>query len=586
MTPAAAEARRPLTPAERQALIDETLANDEVVRRAANRRGPGALEAWLYSYLPDDFTAGPGAFHRGIYADLEAALTGQEIDGAVRDAIAYAYPRGHGKTTTITKGVLLHVIHEWRSLGHFRGRAPFILIVGDKIENARDRVLDLRDELEGNEALRRDYGDLTGLPTDGKRRNRVNGRKWTESDFTTTTGVRVKAVGANGRVRGLLRRGRRPNLIVLDDVENDTHVETSQQRTKLERWLNKALLPTGLQDELLTIAVGTILHPDSLLLKLLDPKRYTGWLKRRFAARYNDHGLPDVDGRTLLWPEFWTDAKLRRVRFKIGSVAFAQEYLNQPIDDETALFRREWLEAAKRRGRGLGFLYGPAPRVPFNVVVSTWDYAELVRLAGTATAYQVVITAWDLGIVGSEKEAKERDTDFTVGITVGLTLSDRIEVRRIYRRRGMTPAELRERILAEQRVLEADVVVVETNAAQKMLELDLRGVPELPIVGHVTDRRKHDVYEGVPGMALLLELERMDFAWDTDREQQRVDELINELHGLGQEAHDDLVMALWLAIVRVRKWQRVRDTRRRRLLGDPTAGYVNPFPTREERAAA
>lgn len=555
----------PLTAAQRAAMIAEVQTLEEV----GSRHLGADLETFLYKYLPSSFYMAPGDFHRGIYRDLEDMVYQRPIEGEVHDAAAYAYPRGHGKTTTITLGFALWVIAHWREMPHFQGEAPFILIVSDTITQAKDRSLDLRDEVEGNVQFIDDYGELK------------RPRRWTEKDWETTTGVRVMAVGSGSKVRGLLRSGRRPTLIVLDDLENDEAVATKKRRLKLERWLKKALIPTGLEGRLLTIAMGTILHADSLLSRLLDTdEHYPGWLKRRFAALYDDTGQPDVDGTIPLWPEGWSVDMLQRRRRKIGSVAFTQEYLNIAIDEDTTLFRMAWLKAARNRGKGIPFLYSHAQRIPFDLVVSTWDYVEMASKSESG-AYQVVVTGWDLGIVDNEKDAQERDSDYTVGVTVGLDAMDCLHVRRIYRRRGMTPKQVRDRVIQEQSIVNADYVIVENNAAQKLHEIELRGVPNLPIVGHTTDKRKHSVYEGVPGMALLLETGRLDFAHNTEQERKRIDTLIAELHGLGLEAHDDMVMALWIAITAIRKWQRKRDKRRLRLIGKPPQGYVNVFPTRE-----
>ena len=556
-----------LTPQGRQAVLDELRTLDELERRACAR----SFESFAYRYLPDAFSEPPGDFHRTIYADLEAMVGQQPIDGQIVDAAAYAYPRGHGKTTTITLGFLLWVLSEWRSMPHFRGEPPFILIVSDTHDQARDRCVDLRDEIEDNAALQADYGD--------KRPGR--GKRWTEHDWETSDGCRVKAIGSGTKVRGLLRKGRRPTLIVIDDLENDDQVATKARRAKLRRWLQKALIPTGIEGKLLTIAVGTILHADSLLSRLLSQdEHFPGWLKRRFSALYNEQGLPDADGTVPLWPEGWPVEMLQARRRKIGSVAFTQEYLNIAVDEESAIFQRAWLMAARLRGRGMPFLYGKAPRIPFDLIVSTWDYVELASAAESG-AYQVLVTGWDLGLVEDERTAAEKDSDYTVGVTVGLDALDRLHVRRVYRRRGMTPAQVRAKVIHEQSIVGADYVIVENNAAQRLHEIELRGVPNMPIRGHTTDKRKHSVYEGVPGMALLFETARIDFANQSEPERKQIDTAISELHGLGVEPHDDIVMALWIAITAIRKWQHGRDARRRQLIGPPPAGYVDAFPTRE-----
>lgn len=555
------------------------------------------VEAWLYHFLPKTFPKDPGAVHRQLYSDVEAMLWQRPVAGdgqapELRDAAAYALPRGHGKTTTLVIGLVLWCIYEWRSMPHFKGVPPFILIVSDTVGQARDRALDIRDQIESNRRLRMAYGDKV---PDSKKRwkppdddpwaepEEAGTFKWTETDFTTSEGVRIMAVGSGSKVRGLLRNNRRPTLIVCDDMENDEHVDSREQRDDLQSWLTKALIPTGLQGEVLTLLIGTILHADSLLSRLLKPDLFVGWLKRRYAAQYDDNGLPSADGQSVLWPGQWPFEKLRARRRLVGSIAYAQEYLNVAVDESTTLFRRLWLEAALRRGTGRRFLYSPPARIPYDVVLSSWDPQHLITQAGTVDAYQYLVTAWDLAIVDDAETARTNNSDYTVGITVGLTAWDRLEVRRVWRRRGLTPNDVRLRVQAEQDFLQADAIVLENNAAQKVYEIDLKqiaGLP-LPIKGHTTTRRKHHVFEGVPGLSVLFETGRMDLCWDDPRERSKLEVLVDELHGLGQEAHDDTVMALWMAICRIRRWMRVRDVRRQRLLGPPPKTYINPFPTRE-----
>lgn len=573
-----------LTPEERAALEDEAIHLELTERRLA----PQAIGLWLQRYLPHVFHKAHGAFHEGIHRDLAAILNGEPIEGRVWDSAVYAYPRGHGKTATLVFGLVLYCLCEWRNLPAFHGRAPFVVICQDSFTGARDQVLNVRDELEQNEAIRTDYGDLVS-----------GSKRWTQADFETNDGARVKAVGALGPVRGLMRRGRRPNLILIDDLENDQDVMNKDLRRKLHNWLVRALIPTGIEGERIVLAVGTILHDDAVLARLLDGKRDDSedWLKRRYAARYrvNDAGNrePDPDGPVILWPEYWTEAKLERARRRIGPTAFAQEFLNEPLADEVSLFQRRWLNLASERGNGRGFWplvdratgqASPPGRQPFDLVTSSWDVADLLERAVDPTLPQVVVTAWDLAVIDDPKLAARRDTDYYAGVTVGLTLADRIEFRRLYRRRGMSPAEARARIVGEYRLIMPDVVIVEAVQAQSYMVRDLRDEhPDVPIRGHKTGKEKSDAFEGIPALSTLFELGRIDLCADTENERRARAVLVDELWRLGVGTHDDTVMALWLAVLTVRKWMVYRDRARRRRIGPPPEAYFNTFPQRVQR---
>lgn len=559
--------------------IEAVLALELAQRRAGGRR----MEAWCYSYLGELFYADAGDFHRRLYGDVEALLWKLPLDGdQVYDSAAIACPRGHGKSTLLSIGLPLWVALEWQSMPHFK-RAPYIVIVSDTADQAKARLADIRDQLEGNDALIARYGyqgpELREGRTPGGRRRQP--RKWTQYDLELANGVIIRAMGQGSkRVRGLVRKGRRPSLLLVDDLENDEAVETDTQRDKLRRWFTNALIPTGLEGELVTVVLGTILHADALLSRLLSAEHFPTFLKRRYAALVNEQGAPDSYGTRPLWPEYWTLAALEARRAKIGSLAFAQEYLNIPIDDAAAVFRQVWLEAAKRRGQGRGFLYERPPRISFADAISTWDVVQLAAMA-PADAYQVVVTGWDFGLVDDEDQARMRDTDYTVGVTVGLKADDSMELRRLWRGRGLSPGLVRERVIAEQGIVGADYIVVENNQAQRLHEIALRDLG-LPIVGHTTTSKKTSLWEGVPGMALMFETGRIALCWDRPQELARVQVLISELHGLGFEAHDDTVLSLWFATLTIRKWIRLRNARRRKLIGEAPPGYYDDlFPQRE-----
>lgn len=565
--------------------MEALIAEDEADRRAAK----AGLLRWAYRYLPEAFESAPAPFQAEIASDLDAMVMQTPIAGIVRDSYALACPRGHGKTT-LMKGFLLRVIHEWRNMPHFRGRAPFIVVVSDTASLAEAIVSDLRAELESNADLHRDYGSL--VPRAGRSKGK-SAKPWGTKLFETEDGVLVRALGAGGQIRGVNRRHRRPTLILVDDLENDDDVRNGDARVELRRWLHEVLIPLGIEGRLITCMIGTILHQDSLLANLLDREASPEWWSRRYAARWrmvDGANVPSVDGDHILMPGLWSADALAARRRKIGSLAFQREYLNQPIDDATAMFQWGWLQAAKQRGRGRGFAYAPLRSITLDLALSSWDAVDLAAEAGDAE-YQVTITAWDLAVVDTAAAAERTDSDYTVGITLGLTLDDRIEVRRIYRARGLTPSAIRARVVDEAEAIRPSYVVVENNAAQRAFEVDLREPLArlgIRLLGHTTTARKSSLYEGVPSLSALFEGGLISFAWTEPGEEKRIDQLIAELHGLGREAHDDLVMALWMAVGAVRRWMRSRDAERRKHLGVRPAATGESWaaPDREDRAAA
>ena len=85
--------------------------------------------------------------------------------------------------------------------------------------------------------------------------------------------MKVEAIGSGKKIRGRRHRNWRPDLFVLDDVENDENVNTPEQRRKLKSWYDKAVSKAG--DTYTDIMyIGTVLHYDSLLSKVLANARY------------------------------------------------------------------------------------------------------------------------------------------------------------------------------------------------------------------------------------------------------------------------------------------------------------------------
>lgn len=92
----------------------------------------------------------------------------------------------------------------------------FMLLMGETENKAKRLLSDIQAELQYNEILKTYYG------------NRFQFGSWAEGDFTTTDGVVFLAMGFGQNPRGARVQNRRPDYIVVDDVDNKRHVNNDR----------------------------------------------------------------------------------------------------------------------------------------------------------------------------------------------------------------------------------------------------------------------------------------------------------------------------------------------------------------------
>lgn len=280
----------------------------------ANKRNPVKPEErrleFARFFFPEAFNEASPQFHIELFG-----MYAEQIN------FAAAAPRGHAKTTCSSVEVIYRIVN---------GFTHFTLVVSDTYTQARDIVDNIKSELEANRWLIWVYGDLR------------TEWHWTSGSFTTTNDVRVVARGSNMKVRGLKFRHWRPDFAVGDDLENDEAVQNPERRTKLLNWIKKALMPAMARKGSQIAIVGTVLHDDSLLNNMLKGlEGFAGWMKKRWAALINES--------TSLWPSMFPAEELKRMRDDpnyekyLGPIVFAQEMQNEAIDDQSRIFKREWI---------------------------------------------------------------------------------------------------------------------------------------------------------------------------------------------------------------------------------------------------
>ena len=270
----------------------------------------------------------------------------------------------HAKTTALSHTYTLAAVL-------FRER-EYVLIVSDTIAQAVQFLGDIKRELMDNEQIRSLF-KIKGFV------------KETEDDFICSCEdghmFRISAKGSEQKVRGLKWNNKRPDLIVCDDLENDEIVMNKDRRLKFKRWFYGALLPCRSYNGIVRY-VGTILHNDSLLESLM-PKRiekYTQtdelktWSTRPKPAwksvKYRAHS-PDFS--KILWSarydkDFFMTKRQEYVEQGLPDV-YSQEYLNVPLDESLAYFRRSDLRDFTDEDRNL--LKTPDWKRRFNIYIGT-----------------------------------------------------------------------------------------------------------------------------------------------------------------------------------------------------------------------
>ncbi len=262
------------------------------------------LMGFARRFLPDHFRDSPPAFH----AEIAALLLDER-------RLAVAAPRGHAKSTVVSFAYVLFaaLMQKKRS----------IVIVSSSEDMAVRFLRRVRDEVEGNVRLR--------VLFENQRTE-----KWSETELRFSSGATIHAKGRGAQLRGLVDGSSRPDLIILDDIEDEELVRSDLRRAALEQWVSGTVLPTLEPRTGQLVVVGTVLHESSLLARFLDASAYPDFVTRRYAALLDDGGS--------LWPARFDEAALKKIKDGYSSrgqlTQFYLEYQNNPIPQESAAFRQ------------------------------------------------------------------------------------------------------------------------------------------------------------------------------------------------------------------------------------------------------
>jgi predicted phage terminase large subunit-like protein len=457
----------------RKAKIIEKILRDRDVRREVTTKD---FEWFFPVYFHKRFEYETPPFHEEIFRLLQ--------DVRIPLIVLTAF-RGSAKSTIVTVAYSL-----WAVFGIQQKK--FVILVAQTETKARQYLMNIRRQLENNKLLRDDLG-----PIDEEK------DQWGATALVIRkldAKIMVASVGQS--IRGSLHNEHRPDLVILDDVEDTESVKTREGRDKLFDWFTAEVLPVG-GKRTRFVVVGNLLHEDSLMRRL--QKRIE---ENPLLGAYREYPIMDMDGKAL-WPsKYPTPESIEAERMKMmDPIAWAREYLLKIVSPDDQTIKREWIQTYS----------GPAPTHSGGYAAVGIDLAISMKQTADCTA-MVAARVYGHG-----------------------------DSLRVY----ILPKPVNKRLTSMQALDEAKALSKALGNAELWIE-------DVGYQGSLVEHLRHDNYKAkgvkVHGMDKRQRLAMVSFLVESGKvlfPEKGAEELIRNLTGFGTEKHDDLVDAFSILLSQI-----------------------------------
>lgn len=429
-------------------------------------------------------------FYYAHYVKYETADFQKEImhhleSSATENFYVVAF-RGSGKSTMVTTAYPI-----WAILG--KQQKKFCIIFCQTRAQAKQHMMNIRTELEGNDLLKKDLGPF-----------QEESDEWgSHSLVFKKHGARITVASSDQSIRGLRHNEHRPDLIICDDVEDVQSTKTREGREKTYNWLRGEVIPSGDRKTRLVI-VGNLLHEDSLLMRIKEEIA-----NGRARGVFKEYPLIDKNDVCLWQGKYKTVQDLEEEKMKVSSdISWQREYLLRIIPSDDQVIYPEWIQ-----------FYDDLPDTSHKAYRGTYAGVDLAISTSDAADFTTVVSARIYG-----RREKTRIYILPNPIQLKLNFPAQVELLKNFRETQMS--------------LTSDMLFVESVSYQEALPqmLEYHGIDAKSI------KPKGDKHTRLSLTSTSIKSGLIKFP------RKGCEALIQQLVGFGVEKHDDLADAFSLLI--------------------------------------
>lgn len=248
-------------------------------------------EDWFKYYFPKYCTAEPASFHISATKRLLAHQRWYEVR---------AWSRELAKSARSMFEVLYLAL---------TGKVCNFLLVSNSFDNACRLLLPFMMQLEKNLRIINDYGDQQTIG------------HWEANEFIAKCGCSFRALGAGQSPRGTRNEAKRPDFILIDDIDTDEECRNPDRIKQKWDWIEQALIPTiSVSGNARILFNGNIIAKDCCIARA-----------GKVADKFDIVNIRDKHGKSS-WSKN-TEEDIDFILSKISTRAAQQEYFNNPLSE-------------------------------------------------------------------------------------------------------------------------------------------------------------------------------------------------------------------------------------------------------------